>query len=93
MTEIQVSLTPVDLGAALSLGTGGSVSFFRMQNRGAGTVYRTVSATSPDPAAIRGFRHPVGSILPVRIVADPAERTWIWNASGTGTVVIEDGNY
>ena len=27
----------MDLGAALSLGTGGSVSFFRMQNRGQGT--------------------------------------------------------
>ena len=93
MNEIQVGPTPLDLGAVLNLGTGGSVSFFRIQNRGAGTVYRTVAATSPDPSAVRGFRHPVGSILPVRIVADPAERTWIWNASGTGTVVIEDGNY
>ena len=36
MSEIQVGATPVDLGAALSLGTGGSVSFFRIQNRGAG---------------------------------------------------------
>ena len=53
---------------------------------------RTASSHAK-PVEGRGFRHPVGSILPVRIVADPAERTWIWNASGTGTVVIEDGNY
>ena len=93
MDEIEVGATPVDLGASLNLGTGGTVSFFRMQNRGGGTVYRTVAATSPDPSALRGFRHPVGSTLPVRIVADPDERTWIWTAGGSATVVLEAGNY
>ena len=29
----------------------------------------------------------------VRIVAAPDERTWVWTASGTATVVLEAGNY
>ena len=89
MVEIEIATVPLDLGAALGEpSTGDTVTRWRLQNRGPATVYRTTdSATAPDPEAVRGFRHPSGSVLAVRIVAGMP--TWVWTATGSADVIAE----
>ena len=88
MVEIEIATVPLDLGAALGEpSTGDTVTRWRLQNRGPATVYRTAAATAPDPAAVRGFRHPSGSVLAVRIVAGMP--TWLWTATGSADVIVE----
>ena len=88
MAEIEITTVPLDLGAALGEpSTGNTVTRWRIQNRGPATVYRTTAATAPDPASVRGFRHPSGSVLEVRIVAGMP--TWVWTAAGTTNLIAE----
>ena len=93
--EVQVTTTPLDLGDALGLDATDPNSFlailkvsaWRVQNRGAATVYRTAAATAPDPAAVRGFRHGTGSVLKIRIFTEVP--TWLWTGAGSATLIFE----
>ena len=92
MAEIEVSEVPVDLAAALQNDAGVPAgvtfaSYWRLQNRGPATVYRTEADMAPDPAAVRGFRHGSGSVTTVRLVSRVP--TWVWCSSGTATLVLE----
>ena len=94
--EIEVDETPRSI-AALIERTGSpwvddQVWLFRgrVQNRGPATVYRSLSRAVPDPAAVRGFRHPAGSEARIAVWgADPAMH-WFWTAGGTATLVFEE---
>ena len=91
MFELLIGAMPIDLGAALGLPpTGRAVATYRLQNRGPEAVYRTQSVASPDPAAVRGFRHATGEMTNVRIpTADIAGATWVWTSLGNATLVVE----
>ena len=92
MFEIEVANTPVDLTLALGIdplmpGT----DMYRIQNRGASSVYRAQAATAADVAGLRGFRHAPGSIIDVSIPASvTGARTWLWATTGkTASVIVE----
>ena len=91
MFEVAVTTTPLDLGAAIGLPpTGMAVSHYRLQNRGPEAFYRTVSVASPDPAAVRGYRHQTSSVIDIRIqTADIEGATWVWTSQGTATAIVE----
>lgn len=78
---------PVNLSAAY--GQGGT-AIVRLQNRGPATVYRSAGAGVPDPAAVRGFRHPVGSDTRVWMSGQD-HPTWVWTRGQPATLVLEPG--
>ena len=91
--EIAVTTTPQNLRAALGLDNRARTvtPFGRGQNRGPATIYRTTATIAPDPAVVRGFRHPSGDVFPLTIKSDDLGATWIWTATGTATLVVESG--
>ena len=90
MYEVEVISTPANLAILMGLGDD-AVFDGRAQVRGSSTVYRTIADTAPDPAAIRGYRHPVGDQFRVRLFGTGTWPQWVWTASGTATLVIESG--
>ena len=87
MLEIQVTTTPTNLAVALNLDPFG-LQLWRAQNRGAATVYRTESATQPDAAAVRGWRHGVGGSFDLTLRGED-NPTWVWTASNGATLVFD----
>ena len=94
MEEIEIGVTPVDIGAALGLPTTGRGSQrWRIQNRGPNTVYKWRSATTPDITALRGIRHPAGALFPQTVYTADLGALWAWTSQGTSTLVCESGDY
>ena len=99
MIEVEVTTTPINLGAAVGAPMFGRIaSYFRIQNRGPNSVYRARGVNAPDPARVRGFRHATGSLVYTPIPANDVENnvrgaTWVWTTSGTATLVAEVGDY
>ena len=98
MVPIEVEVTEAPQGIAALLGrtadpfSTGWAFQGRVQNRGPATVYRAGGSSAPDPAAVRGFRHGVGSSVLLDVWGEPAGAEWVWTAggSGTATLVFED---
>ena len=94
--EVQVTERPVSL--AVLLGRTGSpwdtdeswLFRGRVHSRGPQTAYRTVAGTEPDPAAVRGYRHPAGSEVRIEVWGADASMAWFWTGTGTATLVFED---
>ena len=87
MLEIEVTTTPVNLAVALNLGLFG-LQLWRVQNRGPSTIYRTESATQPDAAAVRGWRHASGETFDLTLMGEgfPA---WVWSNTNGATLVFD----
>ena len=97
--EVEVTEQPFSIAALLGRTSqhwvGDQTWIFRgrVQNRGTATVYRTISSAVPDPAAVRGFRHPAASEVTIAVWgADPA-MAWFWTAGGTATLIFEDESF
>ena len=97
MIEIQITTTPINLGAALgAAATARVTTLYRIQNRGPATVYRSRAAIAVNPAAVRGFRHGVGSVVMTAIPSDDIRQngvlgpTWVWTAAGDATLIAEE---
>ena len=87
MLEIEVTTTPVNLAVALNLDAFG-LQLWRVQNRGPSTIYRTESATQPDTAAVRGWRHSAGSSFDLTLRGED-NPTWVWTSSNGATLVFD----
>ena len=87
--EVTVGTTPASLQAALGLaGYARTVTpDVRLQNRGPATVYRATGPAAPDPAALRGFRHPAGDVSTLVLRSDVHD--WMWTSAGVATLVVE----
>ena len=89
--EVSIGTTPVDLGDSLGVGlTGRAVRFYEAQNRGPASIYRMQAQAAPDPAAVVGYRHPVGARWTLRIHTADLGSTWAWTNRGTATLILEE---
>jgi len=93
VVEITITTTPQSVRVLLNLDDVREQVLWagRAQNRGRSSVYRLRAATAPDPAAVRGWKHPSGDVWPMTVYGDDVGATWLWTREGTATVVLDGG--
>ena len=94
METVAVGTTPVNLRQALNLPASPAGAqprwYGRIQNAGPAAVFRTIAESSPDPAAVVGWRHPVGDVFTLGVRVGPgAKDVWVWTARDGATLIFE----